>query len=125
MFLFFAGRFTSNYKITIGADFAIKAVDWDRFTKINLQLWYCFISLFACWLFRVKPCSIKHTRNIYSSIEVKSSSIRISPFTIRSFPRSRKKISFLLIITNINCYIFFNNFAKKMLIRWNRRNHIA
>ncbi|XP_033175892.1 ras-related protein Rab-32B-like [Bombus impatiens] len=39
MFLFFAGRFTSNYKITIGADFAIKAVDWDRFTKINLQLW--------------------------------------------------------------------------------------
>lgn len=33
------GKFTSNYKITIGADFAIKAVDWDQFTKINLQLW--------------------------------------------------------------------------------------
>lgn len=39
--LFFAGRFTSNYKITIGADFAIKALDWDPHTKINLQLWYC------------------------------------------------------------------------------------
>ncbi|XP_076164899.1 ras-related protein Rab-38-like [Ptiloglossa arizonensis] len=33
------GRFTSNYKITIGADFAIKALDWDPHTKINLQLW--------------------------------------------------------------------------------------
>ncbi|XP_017877309.2 ras-related protein Rab-38-like, partial [Ceratina calcarata] len=35
----FIGKFTSNYKITIGADFAIKTIDWDPFTKINLQLW--------------------------------------------------------------------------------------
>ncbi|KAF3427599.1 hypothetical protein E2986_13419 [Frieseomelitta varia] len=33
-------KFTSNYKITIGADFAIKTFDWDPLTKINLQLWY-------------------------------------------------------------------------------------
>lgn len=33
------GKFSSNYKITIGADFAIKTLDWDRHTKINLQLW--------------------------------------------------------------------------------------
>ncbi|XP_033219860.1 ras-related protein Rab-32-like [Belonocnema kinseyi] len=33
------GKFSSNYKITIGADFAIKTLDWDHHTKINLQLW--------------------------------------------------------------------------------------
>ncbi|KAG5314638.1 RAB32 protein, partial [Pseudoatta argentina] len=33
------GKFSSNYKITIGADFAIKTLDWDPQTKINLQLW--------------------------------------------------------------------------------------
>ncbi|XP_051173802.1 ras-related protein Rab-32-like isoform X2 [Leptopilina boulardi] len=33
------GKFSSNYKITIGADFAIKTLEWDRHTKINLQLW--------------------------------------------------------------------------------------
>ncbi|CAD6222432.1 GSCOCG00000968001-RA-CDS [Cotesia congregata] len=33
------GKFSSNYKITIGADFAIKSLDWDPHTKINLQLW--------------------------------------------------------------------------------------
>ncbi|XP_034947477.1 ras-related protein Rab-32-like [Chelonus insularis] len=33
------GKFSSNYKITIGADFAIKTLDWDPNTKINLQLW--------------------------------------------------------------------------------------
>ncbi|XP_043285265.1 ras-related protein Rab-32-like [Venturia canescens] len=33
------GKFSSNYKITIGADFAIKTLDWDPRTKINLQLW--------------------------------------------------------------------------------------
>ncbi|KAG8042500.1 hypothetical protein G9C98_005134 [Cotesia typhae] len=32
------GKFSSNYKITIGADFAIKSLDWDPHTKINLQL---------------------------------------------------------------------------------------
>ncbi|CAL1675579.1 unnamed protein product [Lasius platythorax] len=32
-------KFSSNYKITIGADFAIKTLDWDPHTKINLQLW--------------------------------------------------------------------------------------
>ncbi|KAJ8687768.1 hypothetical protein QAD02_023562 [Eretmocerus hayati] len=33
------GKFSSNYKITIGADFAIKSLDWDPHTKVNLQLW--------------------------------------------------------------------------------------
>ncbi|XP_014206853.1 ras-related protein Rab-32-like isoform X2 [Copidosoma floridanum] len=33
------GKFSSNYKITIGADFAIKSLNWDAETKINLQLW--------------------------------------------------------------------------------------
>ncbi|KAF4532308.1 hypothetical protein B566_EDAN010809 [Ephemera danica] len=35
----YIGRFSSSYKITIGADFAIKQLVWDRETKINLQLW--------------------------------------------------------------------------------------
>ncbi|XP_020289126.1 ras-related protein Rab-38-like [Pseudomyrmex gracilis] len=33
------GKFSSNYKITIGADFATKTLDWDPHTKVNLQLW--------------------------------------------------------------------------------------
>ncbi|XP_046382447.1 ras-related protein Rab-38-like [Ischnura elegans] len=33
------GKFSSNYKITIGADFSIKQLQWDTYTKINLQLW--------------------------------------------------------------------------------------
>ncbi|KAL7302074.1 ras-related protein Rab-32B-like [Trichogramma pretiosum] len=33
------GKFSSNYKITIGADFAFKSIDWDHQTKVNLQLW--------------------------------------------------------------------------------------
>lgn len=33
------GKFSSNYKITIGADFSIKSLQWDEQTKINLQLW--------------------------------------------------------------------------------------
>ncbi|XP_044730193.1 ras-related protein Rab-32B-like [Chrysoperla carnea] len=33
------GKFSSNYKITIGADFAIKSILWDSDTRINLQLW--------------------------------------------------------------------------------------
>ncbi|KAK7863344.1 hypothetical protein R5R35_009698 [Gryllus longicercus] len=33
------GKFSSNYKITIGADFAIKSLQWDPGTKVNLQLW--------------------------------------------------------------------------------------
>ncbi|XP_071441096.1 ras-related protein Rab-32-like [Hetaerina americana] len=33
------GKFSSNYKITIGADFSIKQLQWDSYTKINLQLW--------------------------------------------------------------------------------------
>ncbi|KAK0158101.1 hypothetical protein PV328_009148 [Microctonus aethiopoides] len=33
------GKFSSNYKVTIGADFAIKTLNWDLHTKINLQLW--------------------------------------------------------------------------------------
>lgn len=37
--LSFPGKFSSNYKITIGADFAIKTLNWGPHTKINLQLW--------------------------------------------------------------------------------------
>uniref|UniRef100_A0A1B6LE46 Ras-related protein Rab n=1 Tax=Graphocephala atropunctata TaxID=36148 RepID=A0A1B6LE46_9HEMI len=33
------GRFSSKYKITIGADFALKHISWDEDTRINLQLW--------------------------------------------------------------------------------------
>ncbi|XP_014608012.1 PREDICTED: ras-related protein Rab-32-like [Polistes canadensis] len=33
------GKFSSNYKITIGADFVIKMLDWDSNLKIGLQLW--------------------------------------------------------------------------------------
>lgn len=32
-------EFSENYRITIGADFAIKQLDWDDTTQINLQLW--------------------------------------------------------------------------------------
>ena len=31
--------FSPNYKLTIGVDFALKTVNWDDNTKINLQLW--------------------------------------------------------------------------------------
>ncbi|KAI4472667.1 hypothetical protein M0802_016595 [Mischocyttarus mexicanus] len=33
------GKFSSNYKITIGADFVIKTLNWDQNLKISLQLW--------------------------------------------------------------------------------------
>ncbi|XP_054265167.1 ras-related protein Rab-38-like [Macrosteles quadrilineatus] len=33
------GRFSSNYKITIGADFTLKTVLWNGETRINVQLW--------------------------------------------------------------------------------------
>ncbi|XP_066282644.1 ras-related protein Rab-32B-like [Branchiostoma lanceolatum] len=33
------GYFSPNYKLTIGVDFALKSLDWDEQTKINLQLW--------------------------------------------------------------------------------------
>ncbi|XP_049768306.1 ras-related protein Rab-32-like [Schistocerca cancellata] len=33
------GKFSSNYKITIGADFALKTLQYDQNTKVNLQLW--------------------------------------------------------------------------------------
>lgn len=33
------GTFSSSYKITIGADFAIKRLDLNENTRINLQLW--------------------------------------------------------------------------------------
>jgi hypothetical protein len=36
------GQFSSNYKITIGADFSIKSLQWDDQTKINLQLWWAW-----------------------------------------------------------------------------------
>lgn len=34
-----SGVFSSNYKVTIGLDFAIKTVEYNDETKINLQLW--------------------------------------------------------------------------------------
>ncbi|KAL6077568.1 Ras-related protein Rab-32B [Balamuthia mandrillaris] len=33
------GYFTPNYKLTIGVDFAVKAVEWDEDTTVSLQLW--------------------------------------------------------------------------------------
>ncbi|RUS79917.1 hypothetical protein EGW08_012305 [Elysia chlorotica] len=33
------GNFSPNYKLTIGVDFALKCLEWDNNTKINLQLW--------------------------------------------------------------------------------------
>lgn len=33
------GYFTPNYKLTIGVDFALKVLEWDSDTKVNLQLW--------------------------------------------------------------------------------------
>ncbi|XP_065883653.1 ras-related protein Rab-32B-like isoform X2 [Dysidea avara] len=32
-------HFSPNYKLTIGVDFSLKALQWDDKTKINLQLW--------------------------------------------------------------------------------------
>lgn len=33
------GEFSSTYKVTIGADFAVKTLEWDEETRINLHLW--------------------------------------------------------------------------------------
>lgn len=33
------GYFSPNYKLTIGVDFALKSLDWDENTRVNLQLW--------------------------------------------------------------------------------------
>ncbi|XP_060577918.1 ras-related protein Rab-38-like [Ruditapes philippinarum] len=33
------GHFNPNYKLTIGVDFALKSIEWDTDTKVNLQLW--------------------------------------------------------------------------------------
>jgi len=33
------GYFTPNYKLTIGVDFAVKSIEWDKNTVVNLQLW--------------------------------------------------------------------------------------
>ncbi|XP_064622503.1 ras-related protein Rab-32B-like [Lineus longissimus] len=33
------GYFTPNYKLTIGVDFALKTIEWDAVTRVNLQLW--------------------------------------------------------------------------------------
>ncbi|KAL4237881.1 Ras-related protein Rab-32B [Mactra antiquata] len=33
------GSFSPNYKLTIGVDFALKTLDWDTDTTVNLQLW--------------------------------------------------------------------------------------
>jgi len=36
---YFLDHFSPNYKLTIGVDFSLKALQWDDKTKINLQLW--------------------------------------------------------------------------------------
>jgi len=33
------GFFSPNYKLTIGVDFAVKVIEWDDDTTVNLQLW--------------------------------------------------------------------------------------
>ncbi|CAH1791726.1 unnamed protein product [Owenia fusiformis] len=33
------GTFSPNYKLTIGVDFAVKNIQWNEHTKINMQLW--------------------------------------------------------------------------------------
>jgi Ras-related protein Rab-32 len=33
------GKFSPGYRMTLGADFAIKSMQWDEQTKIHLQLW--------------------------------------------------------------------------------------
>ncbi|XP_057661908.1 ras-related protein Rab-38-like [Diorhabda carinulata] len=33
------GEFSTQYKITIGADFAVKTLEWDENTRINLHVW--------------------------------------------------------------------------------------
>ncbi|XP_066149588.1 ras-related protein Rab-38-like [Euwallacea fornicatus] len=33
------GEFSSSYKVTIGADFAVKTLEWDEETRINLHMW--------------------------------------------------------------------------------------
>ncbi|KAJ8922591.1 hypothetical protein NQ315_007621 [Exocentrus adspersus] len=33
------GQFSTSYKITIGADFALKTLEWDEDTRVNLHLW--------------------------------------------------------------------------------------
>ncbi|CAG9819831.1 unnamed protein product [Phaedon cochleariae] len=33
------GEFSTDYRITIGADFAIKTIEWDEGTRINLHVW--------------------------------------------------------------------------------------
>lgn len=35
----YVGVYSAIYKITIGADFALKTFDWDDSTRITLQLW--------------------------------------------------------------------------------------
>lgn len=39
LFVFVAGAFNPNYKLTIGVDFSLKTLSWDAGTRINLQLW--------------------------------------------------------------------------------------
>ncbi|XP_033633541.1 ras-related protein Rab-32B-like [Asterias rubens] len=32
-------KFSPNYKLTIGVDFALKPIEWDSTKRVNLQLW--------------------------------------------------------------------------------------
>ncbi|BES99723.1 ADP-ribosylation factor family [Nesidiocoris tenuis] len=33
------GKFSSNYKLTVGADFCVRSLMWDAKTRVSLQLW--------------------------------------------------------------------------------------
>ncbi|XP_014255806.1 ras-related protein Rab-32-like [Cimex lectularius] len=33
------GKFSSNYKLTVGAEFSMKVIRWDANTIVNIQLW--------------------------------------------------------------------------------------
>lgn len=33
------GKFSTSYRMTLGAEFAVKKMRWDGSTAINLQLW--------------------------------------------------------------------------------------
>lgn len=35
----FLGQFSPSYRVTVGIDFAVKCMNWDDDTRINLQLW--------------------------------------------------------------------------------------
>lgn len=96
-FSLLAGKFTSNYKITIGADFAIKTLDWDPLTKINLQLWYC-LCLF-CMLRTIE--SLKYIINI--GLKYLISNIFIHFILLISLINKSKSTFFVFILALQRC----------------------